>query len=238
MIKEVKLDSDGNPLPPADNTAGATPPATKSESVDVAMLEKRFKDTQAELTRKSQALADAEKALTESRIARLESGKSAEPPVDVAAQRAAMVKALQEGGEGAIIDLMDNYARQLHDSISGGSKEAITKAEARMSELQAEIERLRLQSDPVYQAHKDKVEELKAEGLTEQQAFKVLKRLNPSIVIPKAETPPAGTSGGRGGSDERKSAPSDAEVREFVKMMGGSATAKQIENFKKRGLKR
>lgn len=214
----------------------APAPAPATESVDVAAYEKRVRDAQAEMHREKQLRADLERQLVEARLAKLEAdkGTSRAPAEDTAAQRAALIKTLQEKGEEGVVDLIDSVAVNLQNAVLSKSEEAIKKAEAKFDALQGEIARLRLANDPLYQANKALVEELKQEGFTEDQAFKALKRIGSRI--PPAQTAPAGTSSTRKADDAPKGA-TEAQVKAYIEAMGGKVSAKEIEEFKKRGIR-
>jgi hypothetical protein len=162
------------------------------------------------------------------------SAPSSPTPEQMAAHRSAIAKRLQEGGEEAVIDYFDELAIRMRDAVKAEHLEEIKRRDERIDKLNSEFERMRLSLDPVYQANREKVEELKQLGMSEAHAVAAVKKLVPAI--PPGATPPVGTSSRRTTDDDDSRRASDADVSAFVEAMGGvdKVSQAEIDNFRKR----
>lgn len=223
----------------------ATPPDAANaatDSVDAAAMEKRFKDAQAELTRKSMAFAELEKQNSELRNDVLKklanavdsNSKRGPTPEDIAAQEDALVRELRDGGEAAVLKVIQRNNEALAAALRADEEERRRKDRVELDSYKQELQALRRQCDPMFVANRDKIKALTEQGISEEIAYKAVQVLSPTI--PDGSRPPTGTAPTRK-SEQEPPPVSDAEVAQFAKLMGGPDKVKpeEIAAFRKRG---
>jgi hypothetical protein len=212
-------------VPPVE---GAPNPPSQEESGDGEQLEKRLHDTQAkvsEMGEQNAALRAKLEALEAQsnvgqQIADALKDKPQPGPTDeeIARRREAWKEKLQsdESGE-AMLELVESITHNVEQQANSRVAQAEKALEEKLQALQSEVKTESLNSNAIYQSHKEEVDALAQEfGLDKSKAVQLYAKYVTPTADP-ADPAPSGVGGGRHAEPAPKAQWSEEDKAKFKK---------------------